>query len=244
MEDLEPSRDVRFIILILEWSPVDVSAMSFWRWFFPGKATALDTAFWQRGFAGMGIGGGGAKKPFPGTPAFVLLKVFCSFWLGALPVWMPRSPLGRAWNTSWCPGGLWAETLNPRGAVQLGSENLIVDRCCGIQVVIHSRSWERWRLVDKLVPMLCLFRCDASYHWFKRLLVLLLLVQDQRTPRRVQAGQLALMTLSQTGNGTTWATCMGWRWRGRFLVSMVYCVNWRKVYIWESQMDSEILTSI
>lgn len=211
---------------------------------FSRKSNSSWHSFLTKRFCWNGNWGGGAKKPFPGTPAFVLLKVFCSFWLGALPVWMPRSPLGRAWNTSWCPGGLWAETLNPRGAVQLGSENLIVDRCCGIQVVIHSRSWERWRLVDKLVPMLCLFRCDASYHWFKRLLVLLLLVQDQRTPRRVQAGQLALMTLSQTGNGTTWATCMGWRWRGRFLVSMVYCVNWRKVYIWESQMDSEILTSI
>lgn len=121
------------------------------------KSNSSWHSFLTKRFCWNGNGGGGAKKPFPGTPAFVLLKVFCSFWLGALPVWMPRSPLGRAWNTSWCPGGLWAETLNPRGAVQLGSENLIVDRCCGIQVVIHARSWERWRLVDKLLQCCACF---------------------------------------------------------------------------------------
>ena len=201
MEDLEPSRDVPwfFRFIILEWSPFDVSAMSFSR-FFPGKATALDTAFWQRGFAGMG----GCKKPFLEPLHLTCWKFFCSFWLGALGLFGCQD-LPLELGTHHCVQVAYEQKL----LTQEEQSNWAVTTSLLIVVVVfRSRSilghenGDSW-LVNWCQCCACFPVMQANYHWFKRLLVLLLLVQDQRTPRRIQAGQLALMTLSQTGNRTT-----------------------------------------
>ncbi len=165
----------------------------------------------------------GCKKVFPGTPA--------------LPVWMPRSHLGGAWNTSLCPGGLWAETLDSRGAVQLGSDNL--RERADLHVVVF-RSWSILGHENGGGWFVNWCQCCACSLWWKLSLIKTLACTAFIRPRSANSAQ----NTSRTAGADDFIS-NGKRNRlyGLTVASKIPFFYW-EVYIWEAHFhleDSEIV---